>query len=522
MVAALVRLRLLVLRNSLKRSVGQLVAVIIGALYGIFVLGMVIVGLFALNLAPIDLLRTIVVLAGSALTLGWALIPLFLPIEQTLDAPHLAVYPIPLNTLLTGLLISGVVGIPGAITMVASIFTFGSWLRMPGVAVLALVCGIVGALLCVMLSRAVTAAASSLSSGRRFREASGILIFIPLVLIGPIVAGTASSLGSSRDALPTLATFMSWTPLGAIWAIPSQVALGDPVGALLRALIGLATIAVVFLVWRWGLARALVTPIHATSRVRAQGRLGLFGRLPATPAGVIAARCLTYWFRDPRYLRQLVIIPVMPLLLWFYSSLTHHSFLLQGAGLFVAFMLGITLIADVSYDSTAFVLHMSKAVPGRADRWGRASAVLAFGLPAVVAITLITAWISGDWMPVPALLGLAIGLLLGGLGVCSVTSAVVVFPAPAPGDNPFKTRPGANTALLGSTFLTWGVLALVNAPEIVLLIVNLVTGQQLWGWIALVVGVVLGPITLALGANLGGRILDRRAPELLMQLQKDA
>ena len=122
----------------------------------------------------------------------------------------------------------------------------------------------------------------------------------------------------------------------------------------------------------------------------------------------------------------------------------------------------------------------------------------------------------------PGLLGLAFGLLLGGLAVCSVTSAVLVYPAPAPGDNPFKTRPGANTALLGSTFLTWGVLAVLTAPEIVLLIVNVVTGQLLWGWIALVVGVVLGPISLAIGVRIGGGILDRRAPLLLMQLQKDA
>ena len=78
------------LRNSLKRSVGQLVAVIIGALYGLFVLGMVVVGLFALNYAPVDLVRTIVVLAGSVLTLGWAILPLFFSVEQTLDAAHLA------------------------------------------------------------------------------------------------------------------------------------------------------------------------------------------------------------------------------------------------------------------------------------------------------------------------------------------------------------------------------------------------------------------------------------------------
>lgn len=522
MVAALVRLRLLVLRNSLKRSVGQLVAVIIGALYGLFVLGLIVVGLFALNLAPVDLVRTIVVLAGSVLTLGWAILPLFFSVEQTLDAPHLAVYPIPLNKLLTGLLISGVVAVPGAITMIASVFTFGSWLRMPGIAVLALLCGIAGATLCVMLSRAVTSAAAGLASGRRFREAAGILIFIPLVLLGPIIAATASSLRQSADVLPSLAEAMSWTPLGAIWAIPSQVALGDPLGAVLRALIGAATIAVVFVVWRWGLARSLVTPVHAAAKVRAQGKLGLFARLPATPAGAIAARCLIYWFRDPRYLRQLVIVPAMPVLFWFYSSLTHSAALFLVSGPLVGFLLGVTLIADVSFDSTAFVLHMSKAVPGRADRWGRASAVLTFGLPAVIAVTLITVGITHQWAALPGLLGLAIGLLFGGLAVCSVTSAVLVYPAPAPGDNPFKTRPGANTALLGSTFISWGVLALVTAPEIVLLILALATGNVLFGWIGLVVGVVLAPITLAIGVRVGGGVLDRRGPQLLVQLQKDA
>ncbi|QDZ15171.1 transporter [Humibacter ginsenosidimutans] len=522
MVAALVRLRLLVLRNSFKRSVGQLIAVIIGGLYGLFVLGMVIVGLFALNLASIELARTIVVLAGSVLVLGWAVMPLLFSVEQTLDAPHLAAYPIPLNKLLLGLLISGVVGIPGAITTIACVFTFGSWLRMPGIAALALLCGIVGALFCVMLSRAVTSAAAGLASGRRFREAAGILIFIPLLLLGPIIAGTTSSLRHSQDVLPSLADAMSWTPLGAVWAIPSQVALGDPLGALWRALIALATIAVVYLVWRWGLARALVTPVHTAAKVRAQGKLGMFARMPATPAGAIAARSLIYWFRDPRYVRQLVIIPIMPILFWFYSSLTHVSELVLWSGPLVAFLLGVSLIADVSFDSTAFVLHVSKGVPGRADRWGRASAVLFFGLPASVAVVIVTAALTREWALVPALLGLAVGLLLGGLAVCSVTSSVLVYPAPAPGDNPFKTRPGANTALMGSTFLSWGVLAVLTAPEIVFVIVAVVSGEALWGWIALVLGVVLGPIELAIGVRLGGRILDRRAPLLLMQLQKDA
>ncbi|MFP3416099.1 hypothetical protein SB773_32160, partial [Bacillus sp. SIMBA_074] len=88
----------------------------------------------------------------------------------------------------------------------------------------------------------------------------------------------------------------------------------------------------------------------------------------------------------PRYLRQLLVIPLLPAVMWFYSGINHSLGYLFAAGPVVAFALGIGMIADVSYDSTAFALHVSKAVPGRADRWGRASALLSFAVPAVVII----------------------------------------------------------------------------------------------------------------------------------------
>ncbi|HEV7184250.1 MAG: hypothetical protein ACHP7F_07790, partial [Actinomycetales bacterium] len=116
---------------------------------------------------------------------------------------------------------------------------------------------------------------------------------------------------------------------------------------------------------------------------------------------------------------------------------------------------------------------------------------------------------------------LGLGLLLSGLAVSSVTSARFVFPVPAPGDNPFRARPGTNVANVGATFASWGVLAVLCLPEIALLAVSLFTGDALWGWLGLLAGTALGVVLLLVGIRMGGRLLDARAPELLVQLSKE-
>ena len=73
-----------------------------------------------------------------------------------------------------------------------------------------------------------------------------------------------------------------------------------------------------------------------------------------------------------------------------------------------------------------------------------------------------------------------------------------------------------------TTSIAGGVIAVLCLPEIVLFIVGLVTGEALWGWAALVVGVALGGVLVAVGVRIGGNVLDARAPELLLQLRKDA
>ncbi|MEY2849043.1 MAG: hypothetical protein RI885_1710, partial [Actinomycetota bacterium] len=214
MVAHLLRLRLRVLANTLLRSKWQLVSVIIGAVYGLGMLSAATIGLVALSLAPVDLTQTIVVLAGSALVLGWILIPLLTSgIDQTLDTAKLARFPIPQNTLLIGLTLAGIIGIPGIITLLASLATATTWWRNPLIALVALVCALLGTLTCVVGSRMTVALTATLGANRRFRELTAVLLFVPLILTGPAITALTGLTGDVGDVWPRAATVLSWTPL---------------------------------------------------------------------------------------------------------------------------------------------------------------------------------------------------------------------------------------------------------------------------------------------------------------------
>jgi ABC-2 type transport system permease protein len=520
MVATLVRLRFLVLRNSLKRSTWQLVAVILGGLYGIGALFTVVVGMLALNLADLQLTTTVVVLGGSALILGWIVMPLVaFGVEQTLDPARLVVFPLSMRQLLVGLTVAGVLGVPGIVTTIAAVATLLAWLRSPLAAVAAVVTALLGVLICVIASRTVAALSTSLQSNRRFRELGGVIIFIPLLLIGPLVAFLVRGVRDSADALPELARILGWSPLGAPWAIPADIAIGDFGPAALKLLITLATIAVLVLVWRRSLAIALVTPPASGARRVAKGKTGLFGVFPATPAGAVAARALTYWRRDPRYVRQIIIVPIVPVLLWFYSNNTGVSELVNYSGPLIAFFLSVAIYTDLSFDGTAFATHLADGVRGRDDRIGRVWALAAIATPLSVLAVIVTVAITGSWSWLPMLLGLVAAALLTGFGVVSVSSALVVVPVPQAGDNPFKSVPGAGftTALLG--FAVWGAVIALLIPAAVLAVLSLVLSSVLFGWLTLLVGVVLGAVVLFVGVRWGGRLLDQRGPDILVRLK---
>ena len=130
MVALLVRLKLTLLRNSLKRSVWRTVGLVIGMLYGLAVVAGVIAGLIALRWGSLTLTADITVTAYAALTLGWLLMSLLVfGVDETVDPARFALLPVRARELLPGLLVCGLVGVPGAATVLISLGLIVTWAR---------------------------------------------------------------------------------------------------------------------------------------------------------------------------------------------------------------------------------------------------------------------------------------------------------------------------------------------------------------------------------------------------------
>jgi ABC-2 type transport system permease protein len=520
-VATLVKLRFLLLANLLRKSVWQLILVIVGALYALGILALLVVGLIALSFASIEQARTATVLAGGALVLGWIIAPLLASgVDQTVDPARLVAFPIPLNSLLVGLAVSGVLGVPGIVTSVAALATAATWWHTPLVAAAALVCAAIGVFTCVVGSRLLAAAVSGLGAGRRFREAKGLVLFVPLILLGPILLGLMDVIRSNQGSLPRIADAVALTPFGAIWAVPSDLAAGRVGRAALEFGIGVLFLAVLVALWRVALARALETPARASAGSSSRRGLGLFGVFPGTPTGAVAARALTYWVRDPRYAQSLIVVPLVPVLILFYAGGADSPWVIHAMGPGIAFLMALSLYTDISYDNTAFALHLQTGVSGLADRLGRVLAMSVFTLPLILVVTVGTVWFTGSWELLPGLLGVSLGTILSGFGLSSVVSARLVLQVPAPGESPFASKPGGGFSLMIFTFANWAVLAVLVLPETVLALVGLATGNALFGWLALVTGLLLGGVLLVVGVRLGGRMLDERGAELLAQLQK--
>ncbi|MDM7989700.1 transporter [Arthrobacter sp. zg-Y877] len=520
MVAHLLRLKLVLLRNSLKRSPWQLVGIVLGGLYAIGLLAVLLAALFIVGTDP-GLARTAVVLAGAVAVLGWALVPVvFSGLDLTLDPARFTTYAVPTPQLLTGLAIGGLIGIPGATMLLAVLAQAVSWFRSPAALAAALVLSAVAVFTCLIAARVTVAAAVSVTGSRRFRDFTGLLLVVPLVLLGPVIAAVSEGIQAGGSYLPRLADWLSWTPLGAVWAVPGDIALGRYGAAGAKALIALAFLAVLVLAWRVLLLRALVRPPQTAATRRTSGT-GLFARFPATPTGAVAARALTYWLRDPRYSASLLIVPLLAVVLVF----TGNSAGADGAllvtlalGPLVGFLMGFSLHADVSYDNTAFALHLAAGVEGRADRAGRVLACAVFSVPAVVLSSVLPAVLTGRASVAVPVLGVGLAALLMGLGLSSVVSARYTYNVPLPGENAFKTPPGSagRSALVQGAFSL--LLFVLLVPVLVPGVAAVVMQSLLWGIVTLAAGLVLGMAALVFGIRLGGRWLDARGPELLQQV----
>lgn len=522
MVATVLRLRYRILGNTLARNPWQLVGFCFGVFWALAILAGVIASLFAVaafqDLAPT---RAVAVIGGSALLLGWIVGPLLIAgIDTTVDAAKLAPFPLTTRQIMAALTATGLTGIPGIVTSLAAVSTVLLWLRWPVAAVAAVPCAAIAVLTCVLATRLASALTSGIGGNRRGREVVGTLVLILIILAGPILTGVLGAVSDTADfgtQLLRVGDILAWTPFGAAWAVPADLAAGALGPAAVRLVIAGATLAALWLGWRRALDRATVSPPRRVARAVRPGSLGLFGVMHTGGVGATWARSLTGWLRDPRYLRQLVVVPLFPILFAFTGGV--DGFMFAASPLLVAFVLCLVGYTDVSYDGSAFASVLSSGVRGRADRWGRVLGAASVGVPLTVLVAVVTALLSDRVGQIPAILAGALGVLLVGYGVTAVSSALVTVPVAAPGDSPFKSVPGQTFVSGLLVFVVLGVCAVLAAPALVLSFTGMASGSPTTGWIALLVALAVGTGVIIAGVLVGGRTLDRTGPDLLLRIK---
>lgn len=517
------------LAHNLRREAWRLVLLVCGCLWVLLSLPTVVGGMLWLSGQPADVAHDILVVGGSALVLGWLLVPLLVPgLDDSLDITRFATFAVPVRRLVPGLLAASLLGLPTAFTALVCLAPALAWSGSgPGPAVTAVLVAPLALATCVLASRVSTGLAARVLGSRRSRETGAVLGLLGVGLVVPVVLSLGSlGLEGALERVPTVARVLGWTPLGLAWATPHAVAVGDVPGAVARVVLTLAWLAGAVLAWAALLRRALVRPGSRGGAVRRRLDAMLPRREPRHVRGVegwatlaVLRRSLRYWSGDPRYLSAglgAVVAPVAIVLL-LATVVDAPAAVALAMGPLMAGTIGWGRHNDLAYDGSALWMHVAAAVPGRSDRLGRLLATAAWAAPATAVVSLAAAWVGGRPDLAAASLGASLGVLAVGLAVSAVFSPLLPYPVPAAGENPYSAQVGALGASMLAQLVTSAVTLLACLPLLVLY------GLALW-WepglsaAVLLVGLGGGVGAVVVGVRLGGGVYDARARRVLAGL----
>ena len=515
MAAHVLRLRIALLLGTLRGDAGHVVRVVGAFLLLIAATCAACWGLLTLRDASTEEALAVTVLGGSAVTLGFALAPLFGAVEDPLDPRRFALFGLPRGRLAFVLVVAGLISVPILVLVAVVVCAAIVWADHGVPVAVAIASGVLGVLTCALLARVCMALASLFLRERRSRELSGVFVLVVLVVVVPVGVFLASLewQGSVPAQLLEAVDALALTPFGAAWALPGLVASGGD--AWLPAVIAVATVVVLGLLWAWAVKR-LLTTTERPGTGRERGGLGWFGVAPGTPGGAIAARSLVYWFGDRRYVVNGLVIPfaavitVVPLLI---AGVPPELVALVPVP-FAALFLGWLPHDYLAYDSTAVLMHIASGVRGVSDRVGRLVPVLLVGVPLLAVAIPVATSLHGRWAMLPALAGVCAALFLSGLGLSSIASVVAPYAVSRPGESPFQQpqRTSASGAI-SQGLVMLGALV-ISAPVLWLGWLALrgntdAATTALWGGLAIGLGV------LVVGIGIGSIVFERRGGRLM-------
>lgn len=519
MVAHILRLRLALLVGALRGDRRRAVRIVFGLAFLSVATVAACVALLSLADAATDVVLVVTVLAGSAVTLGFALAPIIGGVADPLDPRRFALLALPRAPLTGALVVAAFVSVPTLALAVVAVCAGSVWIDHGTPVALAATGVLLGIITCVLLARVCMGLTALFLRERRSRELSGLFVLALLVVVVPVGVFLASLEwdGAVPTQLAEAVAALALTPVGAAWALPGLAAQGAPESPALGvvALIAVGTLVLLAVAWAW-VVRRLLTTAERPIISRERAGLGWFAVAPGTPTGAIAARSIQYWFRDRRYLVNLLIIPVaaalitVPLLI---AGVPPEVVALVPVP-FAALFLGWLPHNDLAYDSTAVWMHFSSGIRGAADRLGRLVPVLLIGLPLLAIAIPVAIAAHGRWAMLPAMTGLSLCLFLSGLGLSSISSVAAPYAVSRPGESPFQQpqRTGASGAIAQAVVL-FGAVA-VSVPVLWWGFLSL-TRDIDYAMTALWAGLGIGLFVLVVGIVAGGVVFERREGRLM-------
>lgn len=510
---------------------GNNVWVIVGVIFGgLYALGAAF-GLGTVGFAIDDSWALpFLVIFATLLSLAWWVLPLVAAAgDATLDPERLAPYPLTAPQIMGGQTLGAFVGIPGAVTLLLSLSVATS-LNGTGLALYPLSL-LLGLALTVVVSRLITQVSIPLRARRGVTNTLTIISFVALMLLGPIIMGATGGLLAIMDKLPTIASYLQWTPLASPWAIAAQAGAGNWGTVAGLVLVSLIYLALAWLAWQKTMevtmsnVGALAAPRKAASQDA--GKLGILGRFPDKPRWAITARVLHMMFRDSRCNLNILAVPLFYVMFTFMTSTGIYGE--TGSALFGVFFLVIFLPAYagymfaylISYENTAFSMHVLAPLRGIEDRLGRLYAMLILYLPFMLVGSVAYSLISQQSAYLGVFMLVTLGVFFAGLGVSAVADMIFSLPTPPPGASPWKAAKqpdGFAKALVRG--LVMFIPMLLSAPGAAGLIAQGVTGNALWGWLGGLAMLLVGGAVLAIGVKVGAQRFERHAADALQRVAK--
>ena len=436
--------------------------------------------------------RTAIVVGASALTIGWAVLPLLtLGTDETLDPSRLVLFPLRRGPLMRGLLASSFVGpAPTAVVLVVA----GVMVGYAGVSLIVIPAMVLLLLLSAAAARTLSTALAAGATSRRGRDA--------VIIIGSVLAVSVQAVrfidfsfvdGSTVDLTNDI---LRWWPPGMLGQAVIDAGEGRTALALAELVPAMICIPVLLWVWARALDRALTTvtdgetrptraPDHASDAAASPLMIRHLPFLAGRPWGAVAAKELRYLAREPRrkvtLVNSIVLGVGLPLLIAVRSGggLQDGSVLLSTL---TAYIVLLNCLNQFGLDGAAVWVDVVAGDTIRSVLIGKNVAVSLEVLPVVVTVGTVLAAITGGWIYLPSALLLAVAGLGAGLSTANVISVRFPFRLPE-SRSPFSGN-GGGQGCATSALAMLGLLALgiILAPLAIVAAVGTIAGP---GWLLL-------------------------------------